>query len=55
MGRYASGMSITFHPAALAHATGGTFYDPARHELIDSNLWVSAVRKAQRENKRLRS
>lgn len=30
----------------MAQAMGGTFYDPARHELIDSNLWVSAVRKA---------
>ena len=34
----------------LAQKMGGTFYDPVRHEIVESNLWLSAVRKAAISN-----
>lgn len=43
-------MSISFAQAAAAHAMGGTFYDPARHELIEDNMWVAACVSAARAN-----
>lgn len=38
-------MSITFEQAMLAQKMGGTFYDPARHEIIETNAWAAACRR----------